>query len=135
MIRESGELGRLKESHGHMCADLKESAMRKILAVSFVLLLIVGNASASCGLEILDEYIPAGFVDTPYSHQLSGYGGSGTYTWSIWSGSLPAGLSLSSSGVISGTPTTDGYTLVYIRMTDATNPSCTDTRAYFVEVF
>lgn len=109
--------------------------MRKILAVSLVLLFIAGSAAANCGLEILDEYIPAGFEDTPYSHQLSGYGGSGSYTWSIWSGSLPPGLSLSSSGLISGTPTTAGYALVYIRMTDATNSSCTDTRAYFVEVF
>lgn len=110
--------------------------MRKILAVSLLLLFVAGNASASCGLEILDEYIPPGFENTVYGgHQMSGYGGSGSYTWSIWSGSLPAGMSLSSSGVISGTPTTAGYSLVYIRMTDNANSSCTDTRAYFVEVF
>jgi hypothetical protein len=108
--------------------------MRKILAVSLVLLFVAGTAAAAC-LEILDEYIPASFVSTPYSHQLSVYGGTGPYTWSIWAGSLPAGLSLSSSGLISGTPTTAGYSLVYIRVTDTANPSCTDTRAYFVEVF
>jgi hypothetical protein len=73
-------------------------------------------------------------VNTPYSHQLSVYGGTGPYTWSIWAGSLPAGLSLSSSGLISGTPTTAGYTLVYIQVSDNANPSCTDTRAYFVYV-
>ena len=108
--------------------------MKKILAVSLVLLFFAGNAAASCGLEILDEYIPPGFVSTPYSHQMSAYGGSGSYTWSIWSGSLPSGLSLSSSGLISGTPTTEEYTLVYIRITDTTNSSCTDTRAYFFYV-
>ena len=108
--------------------------MRKILAVSFVLLLFVaGTADAAC-LEILDEWIPLGYVNTPYSHQFSVYGGSGSYTWSIWSGSLPTGLSLSSGGLISGTPTTVEYTLVYIRVTDTANPSCTDTRAYFVYV-
>ena len=107
--------------------------MRKILVVSLVLLFVAGTAAASC-LEILEEYIPDGFVNTPYSYPLSAYGGSGSYTWSIWSGSLPAGLSLSSSGVISGTPTTAQYTLVYIRVTDTANPSCTDTRAYFVYV-
>ena len=107
--------------------------MRKILVVSFVLLFVAGTAAAAC-LEILDEYIPPGYVSTPYSHQLSVYGGTGPYTWSIWSGSLPTGLSLSSSGLISGTPTTAEYTLVYIRVSDNANPSCTDTRAYFVYV-
>jgi hypothetical protein len=115
--------------------DLKERVMRKILAVSLLLLFVAGNAAGSCGLEILDEYIPPGFVDTPYSHQMSGYGGSGSYTWSIYAGSLPAGLTMSSSGLISGTPTTAGYELVYIRMTDATNSACTDTRAYFFDIF
>ncbi len=108
--------------------------MRKILAVSLVLLFVAGTAAA-CTLEILDEFIPPGYVNTPYSHQMSVYGGTGPYTWSIWAGSLPAGLYLSSSGVISGTPTTAGYSLVYIRVTDTADPSCPDTRAYFVEVF
>ena len=108
--------------------------MRKILAVSFVLLFFAGTAAAVCNLEVLDEFIPDAFVNTPYSYQLSAYGGSGSYTWSIWSGSLPAGLSLSSGGLISGTPTTVGYSLVYIRVTDNADPSCTNTRAYFFYV-
>ncbi|HEX7150254.1 MAG TPA: putative Ig domain-containing protein [Thermoanaerobaculia bacterium] len=107
--------------------------MRKIFAVSLVLLLVASIAAAAC-LEILDEFIPPGTVNVPYSHQMSAYGGSGTYTWSIWAGSLPSGLSMSSSGLISGTPTTVEYTLVYVRVTDSANPSCTDTRAYFVYV-
>ena len=45
-------------------------------------------------------------VNTAYSKTLSAHGGTGTgYTWSTISGSLPTGLSLSSGGVISGTPT------------------------------
>jgi Putative Ig domain len=107
--------------------------MKKILAVSIVLLFIAGTAAAAC-LEILDEFIPPGAVSTPYSHQMSVYGGTGPYTWSIWSGSLPTGLSMSSSGLISGTPTTAEYTLVYIQVSDDANPSCTDTRAYFFYV-
>ncbi len=109
--------------------------MKKILAVSLVLLFIAGTAAAACYLDILDESMPAGFVSTPYSHQMSVYGGSGSYTWSVWAGSLPAGLSLSSSGFISGTPTTDGVSLVYFRVIDNADPSCPATRAYFIEVF
>ena len=107
--------------------------MKKILAVSLVSLFVAGIAAAAC-LEILDEFIPPGVVNTAYSHQMSVYGGTGPYTWSVWSGSLPAGLSISSSGLISGTPTTVGYELVYIRVSDNANPSCTDTRAYFFYV-
>lgn len=51
--------------------------------------------------------LPQGTVSSAYSFTFVAAGGSGVgRTWSITSGSLPAGLSLSSSGVISGTPTT-----------------------------
>jgi len=44
-----------------------------------------------------------------YSQQIVATGGTVPYTWSLVSGSLPPGLTLnSSSGVISGTPTTAG---------------------------
>ena len=108
--------------------------MRKILAVSFALLFVAGMASAVCNIDILDESIPDGFVGVPYSYQLTACCGTAPYTWSIWAGSLPAGLSLSSTGLISGTPTTAQYTLVYIRVTDSATPACTLTRAYFVYV-
>ena len=106
--------------------------MRKILVISFAFLLVAGLAAAVCNIDILDESIPDSYVGTPYSYQMSACCGTAPYTWSIWSGSLPAGLTLSSSGLISGTPTTVGYTLVYIRVTDSASPACTLTRAYFV---
>src|SRR4029077_538040 len=46
-----------------------------------------------------------GVVGAPYTQTLSATGGDANYTWSLSSGTLPAGLSLSTSGVISGTPT------------------------------
>ena len=49
-----------------------------------------------------------GVLDVPYSETLSATGGTPPYTWSMASGSLPTGLSLSSSGVISGTPGSTG---------------------------
>ncbi len=42
---------------------------------------------------------------TAYSYSLNAIGSPSNFTWSITSGSLPTGLSLSNSGVISGTPT------------------------------
>jgi hypothetical protein len=48
--------------------------------------------------------IPA---DRPYRLQLTASGG-GSKTWSIWAGRLPAGISLGSDGLLSGTPTIAG---------------------------
>jgi hypothetical protein len=51
--------------------------------------------------------LPSGLINSAYSTTLAASGGVTPYTWSLASGSaaLPAGLSLSSAGVLSGTPT------------------------------
>jgi hypothetical protein len=56
---------------------------------------------------ITTTLLPGGVVGTAYSQQLAYTGGNGTTpTFSVASGALPAGLTLSASGLISGTPTT-----------------------------
>jgi hypothetical protein len=62
--------------------------------------------------------LPAGRVGTPYSQTLAARDGASPYTWSLASGSLPPGLSLSSAGVISGTPTTRGTFAFSVKVTD-----------------
>jgi hypothetical protein len=59
-------------------------------------------------LVITTTSLPNGAPSVSYSRSLSATGGTGGYTWSLLSGSLPAGLSLSAAGTISGTPTTSG---------------------------
>ncbi|MEW6127080.1 MAG: putative Ig domain-containing protein, partial [Acidobacteriota bacterium] len=54
-----------------------------------------------------------------YSQTLVASGGTAPYTWSLVSGSLPAGLTLSSSGVISGTPTTAGTANFTVQVGDS----------------
>ena len=51
--------------------------------------------------------LPSGTVGVPYNQTITATGGTGPYTFSV-SGSLPPGLSLSSSGALTGTPTTAG---------------------------
>ena len=48
--------------------------------------------------------LPAGSTAGPYSQTLTATGGTGPYTWAITGGTQPAGLTLSSAGVLSGTP-------------------------------
>jgi hypothetical protein len=59
-------------------------------------------------LSITTSGLPGATVGAAYSTTLSASGGSGTKTWTVAAGSLPAGLSLSSGGVLSGTPSSPG---------------------------
>jgi large repetitive protein len=72
----------------------------------------------------------ATFLNEPYSFQLSADGG-GSQVWSVKSGSLPAGIGLSSNGVISGTPTATGDFSFVIQVTDTNR---TDTETYSLTV-
>ena len=69
-------------------------------------------------LTIVTSSLPSGAVGTRYSQTLVATGGSGSYTFEISSGSLPDGLSLSSAGAISGTPTTASTCSFIVQVTD-----------------
>ena len=56
------------------------------------------------------------------SEYLDAIGGDGNYTWSVSSGSLPAGITLESFGYLYGTPTTPGTTTVIVTVTDDVTP-------------
>ena len=69
--------------------------------------------------------LPDGEVGTPYSQTLTQTGATAPVVWSVVSGSLPPGLTLSFSGVISGTPTGSAASYGFVvRAADATG-SCT----------
>jgi Putative Ig domain len=70
--------------------------------------------------------LPNGTVGTAYSQTLTATGGTTAYSWTIVTGSLPAGLFLSSSGVISGTPTAAvSSSSVTFQVTDNNNLTAT----------
>ncbi|MGC2743002.1 MAG: putative Ig domain-containing protein, partial [Candidatus Angelobacter sp.] len=56
-------------------------------------------------LVITTTSLADGVIGVPYTQTLSVTGGNANYTWTLSNGTLPAGLTLSTSGVISGTPT------------------------------
>jgi hypothetical protein len=81
--------------------------------------------------SILTQTLPSGTVGQPYSVQLLATEGDGPLTWSLDSGVIPAGLELSSTGALAGTPTTAGTTLFDVRVADAdliTGPADEDVR-------
>jgi len=77
---------------------------------------------ASIPLSIGGTPVTTGQVGVAYAgFTVTAAGGTSPYTYSVASGSLPAGITLnSSSGSVSGTPTTAGaYAGIVIRVTDA----------------
>ncbi len=70
--------------------------------------------------------LPPAVAGAPYRHALQAAGGSSPYSWNIASGSLPPGLTLSSAGVITGTPTASGNAAgIVFQVTDGTNATAT----------
>lgn len=63
--------------------------------------------------------ILGGVVDSSYTEVIYGIGGVPSYTFSLNSGTMPPGLSISSGGIISGTPTTIGTYTFVIRVIDS----------------
>lgn len=60
--------------------------------------------------------------NTFYSASLMATGGSGTYQWSLATGTLPADMNLSSSGVLSGTPPAAGSFPFTVAVQDTATP-------------
>ncbi|MHA2644844.1 MAG: putative Ig domain-containing protein, partial [bacterium JZ-2024 1] len=78
--------------------------------------------------------LPPATAGVPYYFQLTASGGKPPYTWGAASGTLPPGLSLSSSGLISGTPTVSGIFKLNVTVTDSANPPQTATQDPTIEV-
>ena len=74
-------------------------------------------------LTVFAGALSNGAVGVPYSDSLAANGGAPPYTWSIVSGALPDGFSLTSSGTISGTPSRAGTFSFSARATDTTGGS------------
>lgn len=83
-------------------------------------LTLIVNAQAA-SLVITNNSLPNGNVGAFYSAQLGAAGGQPPYNWSLAPGSAnpPPGLVLNSSGLISGTPITNGLYPFIAQVTDS----------------
>ena len=77
--------------------------------------------------------LPNGTQGASYSQTITASGGTGPYTYAVTSGSLPNGLSLSTGGAITGTPTAAGTYTFTITATD-TATSCTGSQTYTLTI-
>ena len=98
-----------------------------VTAVSANITLVVNPVA----LAITTASLPTGTLSAPYSYQLTSTGGTGAITWSLAAGSLTGtGLTLSSSGLLAGTPTTleSALGLTFQAKDSATNQQQTVTK-------
>jgi hypothetical protein len=65
--------------------------------------------------------LPAATHGTAYTETLAVVGGDGSYTWTLESGALPSPCTLSSGGVLSGTPTAAGSATFEVKVSDTHN--------------
>src|ERR1700687_4880277 len=86
----------------------------------------VSNASNTNPPSITTSSLPSGTQNVAYSAPLAAPGGTTPYTWSVATGTLPAGLTIASgTGVISGTPTVAGTSNFTVRVTDTNSLTAT----------
>ena len=91
-------------------------------------------AAQATQLTISAVNLPVGAPTQSYSGSFTASGGTPAYTWSITSGSLPTGLTLSPAGAVTGTPTTLGRFNFTATVTDAGNPAQTNSTATFITI-
>lgn len=85
-------------------------------------------------MEVATAALPDAPIGAAYSQKLVANGGKGTKSWSVVGGALPAGMSLSAAGAISGRPTTLGTYSVTVKVTDQSVPKQTATRTLTITV-
>ena len=83
-------------------------------------------------ITVTNPSVASGTVDAFFSQTFTESGAIGTANFTLASGSLPAGLTLSSTGILSGTPQAPGTFAITVRVTDANG--CTGTSATYTLV-
>jgi len=107
--------------------------MKKLLIASaFALFASAAYAQDCSTLTYVTEAVATQFIGVPAHFDFEAVGGNPPYTFTITSGTLPAGLHLSSSGKLRGKPTQEADETVFITLTDSAG--CTLTQAFPIRV-
>ncbi|HWZ78841.1 MAG TPA: N,N-dimethylformamidase beta subunit family domain-containing protein, partial [Candidatus Sulfotelmatobacter sp.] len=92
------------------------------------------NFGGSFPLSVSTTSLPNATQSVAYTQSLAAVGGAAPYSWSLLSGTLPSGLTLSTGGQISGTPPILGTSNFTVQVTDSSAPAQTATQALSITV-
>src|SRR5262249_35120471 len=97
-------------------------------------------ASATLTIRVFEPVVVAGAtlpsagINQSYSATVAAVGGFAPYAWSLAGGTLPAGVTLTPSGVVTGTPTQSGsFTFIAMAM-DSARPGKFATGSFVLRV-
>jgi hypothetical protein len=114
LLSTTGTISGVPTAMGTSSFTVKVTDSVRNTATANLSITIVGNP------QITTTSLPAGKTGAPYSATLSVAGGVGPFTWSVVSGALPPGLSLSAfNGQVLGTPTSAGVYSPVFQVSDA----------------
>ena len=89
-------------------------------ATASLSIVVTGTSGA---VAVATTSLAGGTIGSAYSATLTATGGTAPYSWAVTAGSLPTGLSLGTSGAITGTPLLVGTTSFTVTVTDSTTPT------------
>ena len=83
------------------------------------------SVSIVAGVSITTTSLPSGAVGLNYAPQLIATGGKRPFTWTMVSGALPSGVTLTPSGTLLGIPSIDGTFSFSVQVTDSAQTTAT----------
>jgi len=86
--------------------------------------------AAETPLAVVDEPVPAIEAGVEFHVLLHASGGAPPYVWSVASGDLPEGITLTPEGLLSGRPTAPGDFLLTLKVEDSGHPPHTITKDF-----
>jgi DNA/RNA endonuclease G (NUC1) len=118
MISQSGILSGVPTEFGNFSFTVRATDINGCFGERAYTLVIIPPCPT---ITVTPDTVPNAFVGTPYNATLTAQGGMAPYSFTRSSGGIPAGLTLSSTGTLSGTPTSMGIYGFSVKATDANN--------------
>jgi len=106
------------------------SVSGRLLSQTGVVTLDTDDVSCCDPIELVPASLPNGNVGKSYNQTITGMGGVAPYTFSLFDGALPAGLTLAPGGTLSGTPVKGGQSTFTVLVVDA--HGCSSIHTYTV---
>ena len=136
----SASPGTISSSGLYQSPTVTSSTTATVTATSVATPTISGTASLTImpgqqgSVAITTSSLPGATAGTAYSATLQATGGTTPYAWTLASGTLPTGLSLQSSGLLSGTTTQTGQFNLTVGVADSSSPQQTASQSLVLVV-
>jgi hypothetical protein len=95
----------------------------KVIRLAAIMICLCGlRAAQAQSLAVVDEPLPAIEAGVQFEVQLHATGGVAPYLWSVASGELPEGITLSPKGLLYGRPARPGILALTLKVDDSSRP-------------